>query len=435
MESPEPGADGRPIPAVTTQTKRLALLRGPDRWWKNPYVWAYSFPGRLDVPRLERALRLVARRHSGLRLHFLPDAPADTVGCLPPGEASWPLREMTAGSDPASAQAEAYAWLQREFSPYERPLLRAAVLHRPEDDLFGVSVEQSILDHAGAMALFDDLTEVYDGLAGRPASAFDELVTDATRFAHDERAWFATDAAAEALAWWDERNEGLGAYPGLDLPELGRFDPFAPIVSHDVPLSAEETAQLRRYARRLRISTTMLAFAATAVTLRAHGHSGDVRFLFATSRRVWPGTERLVGYFSNRMMLRLPVTAGDTVPSLAPTVRTRVLDALDHSLFSHEEYVRARHPEAYDRYPAGYGYVNTAVYDPAPRLDGLPLTRESPPPFRQDYHQPGLALALFLYGDGPAVVNATCARGMYTREFVEEITRDFARTCVGKGPE
>ncbi|MFW6723017.1 hypothetical protein ACHZ98_23200 [Streptomyces sp. MAR4 CNY-716] len=47
--------------------------------------------------------------------------------------------------------------------------------------MFGVSVEQSILDHAGAVALFDDITKVYDGLAGRPASAFDEQAAGRSR--------------------------------------------------------------------------------------------------------------------------------------------------------------------------------------------------------------------------------------------------------------
>jgi len=426
---PEP--HGRLFPAATTQTKRLALLRGPHRWWKNPYVWAYSYPGQLDVPRLEQTLRLVARRHSGLRIHFRPEDSIDTVRCLPADEATWPLREMTAGADPAAADAEAYAWLQQRFSPYEEPLLRAVVLHRQETDLFGVSIEQSILDHAGAMALFDDIAEVYDGLVDRPASAFDELVTDATRFALDERAWFAGDAAKETLAWWDKHNEGLGAYPGLDLPDLGRVEPWGPIINHDLPLSDDDTVLLKQHARRLRLTTTMLASAAAAVTLRAHGHSGDVRFLFATSRRVWPSTEKVIGYFSNRMMVRFPVTEEDTVASLAPSVRTGVLTAVTNSMFSHEEYVRARYPEAYDREPTGYGYLNTAVYESTPHLGGLKLIRESLPMFGRDFHQPGLAMSLFLYGDGRAVANASCAEGMYTREFIETFTRDFARACVG----
>lgn len=429
-----PKVGGELIPATTTQTKRLALLRGPDRWWKNPHVRAYSYPGRLDVPRLEQALRLVARRHSGLRVHFHPDDPIDSARCLPPDEATWPFREMTAGSDPAAADAEAYTWLARQFSPYERPLYRALVLHRPETDMFGLSIEQSILDHAGAMALFDDITQVYDGLADRSASAFDELVSDATRFARAERAWFAGEDAAKALAWWDEYNEGLGPYPGLDLPELGTVDTWGPIVNYDLRLSVADTTQLKQHARRQRLTPTMLASAATAVTLRAHGHPGDVRFLFATSRRVLPGTEKVIGYFSNRMMLRIPVTPRDTVSSLAPKMRAGVLDAVAHSMYSHEEYVRTRYPDAYDRQPTCYGYLNTAAYAPPPRLDGLPLARESVPMHGRDFHQPGLALALLLYDEGLAVVNATCAAGMYTREFVERITQDLARVCVGATP-
>jgi hypothetical protein len=429
---PEPGADGQPIPATTTQLKRIALLHGPDRWWKHPTAWAFSHPGRLDVPRLEEALRLVARRHSALRTYLLPDKSAGMVGCLPPGEAVWPLREMTAGSDPEGATAEAFAWLQRHFAPFERPLLRAVVLHRPDDDLFGMTLEHSILDHGASMNLFDDITKVYDGLADRPSSAFDELVSDAARFAREERAWFAGEAGEKALAWWDEHNEGLGAYPGLELPELGKFEAYSPVVNYDLELSAADTARLGAYAAKLRLTPTMLASAANAVTLRAHGNSGDVRFLFATSRRMWPSTVKLVGYCSNRMMVRVPVTPEDTVATLAPKVRSEVLQAVGHSMFSHEEYVRARFPEAYDQHPTSYGYLNAVVYSQwAPRLGGRALARESMPLPYQEYHQPGLAMGLRLRKDGRTLVNATCAEGMYERDFVERFTQDFARACIG----
>lgn len=427
----EPGLDGRLIPASTTQIKRLAVLRGPDRWWKDPLVWAFSYPGRLDVPRLEQALRLVARRHSGLRTYFVPDAPVDVVGCLPPQDAVWPLREMTAGSDPDGASAEAHAWLREFFSPYERPLVRAVVVHRPADDFFGVSIEHSILDHAAALALFEDITHVYNGLVDRPASAFDVLVSDAVKFAASERAWFAGAEAKRTLEWWDERNGGLGAYPGLDLPELGKFEPYGPMINYNLVLSDEDSARLTRYATRLRLTTTMLASAAAAVTLRAHGHSADVRFHFGTSRRIWPGTEKLVGYCSNRMMVRLPVTAQDTVASLAPKVRSEVLTAVGHSMFSHEEYVRARYPDAYTRLPSTYGYLNALVYSPAPELDGRPLARESVPLPKRMYHQPGLALGLFRFTNGRTVVNASCAEGMYEEEFVHRFTHDLARACAG----
>lgn len=427
----EPGADGQLIPTTTTQVKRLAVVRGPDRWWKDPLVWAFSYPGRLDVSRMEQALRLVARRHSSLRTYFLADAPIDVAGCLAPDDAIWPLREMTAGSDPEGASAEAYAWLREHFTPYERPLVRAVVLHRPDDDFFGVSIEHSILDHGAVLALFEDITEVYNGLVDRPASAFDVLVSDVTQFARDERAWFASEEAQRSLAWWDEYNEGLGAYPGLDLPELGKFEPYAPMINYNVVLSDDDTARLTKYAAGLRLTTTMLASAAAAVTFRAHGHSSDVRFHFGTSRRIWPGTEKLVGYCSNRMMLRLPVDSQDTVSSLAPKVRGEVLTAVKNSMFSHEEYVRARFPDAYVRQPTTYGYLNALVYSPAPEFDGRPLVRESLPVPKRIYHQPGLALGLYKYGNSRTVVNATCAEGMYDEGFVQRFTQDFARACVG----
>jgi hypothetical protein len=47
------------------------------------------------------------------------------------------------------------------------------------------------------------------------------------------------------------------------------------------------------------------------------------------------------------------------------------------------------------------------------------------------YHQPGLALGLLLYRDGGAVVNASCAVGMYDRGFVERFGT-FGRKCVSR---
>ncbi|MCW3815795.1 condensation domain-containing protein [Micromonospora sp. DR5-3] len=419
------------IPATTTQTKRLAVLRGPDRWWKHPMVYAFAYPGRLDVPRLAQALRLVARRHSSLRTYFLADGPIDTVGCLLPDEAVWPLREMTAGADPDSAAAEAYAWLQQPFSPDERPLIRAVVLHRAEADMFGLSIEHSIIDPTGVRVLFGDLAMVYEGLIEQPPSVFDELVSDATGFARAERAWIASAAGERALSWWDEQNAGLGAYPGLDLHELGQCDSLAPYISHQVDLSVDDVDRLRKNAAALRLTPSMLASAATAVTLRSHGHSADVRFHFATSRRLWPQTQELVAYCSNRMMLRVQVDAHDTVSSLAPKVRAGMLDAVEHSMFSHEEYVRARFPDAYVRKPTTYGYLNVNTEGPGIQLDGVPLTRESLPVVAGDYHQPGLAMLLFLYKDGTGVLDCSCAQGMYEIAFVDQFAKDLARCCVG----
>lgn len=418
------------IPATTTQMKRLAVLRGPDRWWKHPMAYAFAYPGRLDVPRLEQALRLVARRHSSLRTYFLADESIDTVGCLLPDMAAWPLREMSTEADP-DATAAAYAWLQRPFSPDDRPLIRAVVLHRADTDMLGLSIEHSIIDPTGVRALFRDLATVYEGLLDQPPSAFDELVSDAVGFAKAERAWFASEEGKLALAWWDKQNAGLGAYPGLDLPKLGQCDPVAPYISHEVALSVEDVDRVKKTAAALRLTPGMLASAATAVTLRSHGHPADVRFHFATSRRLWPETQDLVAYCSNRTMLRLPVDTKDSVSSLAPKVRAGVMDAVKHSMFSHEEYVRARFSDAYVRKPTTYGYLNVNTQGPGLQLDGVPLTRESLPIVPGDYHQPGLAILLYTYQDGTGFLDCSCAQGMYESAFVKQFAEDLARCCVG----
>jgi hypothetical protein len=124
------------------------------------------------------------------------------------------------------------------------------------------------------------------------------------------------------------------------------------------------------------------------------------------------------------------VDAKDTITSLAPTVRAGMLEAVEHSMFSHEEYVRARFPDAYVRKPTTYGYLNVNTQGPGVELDGVTLTRQSLPIVAGDYHQPGLAMLLFLYKDGTGLLDCSCAQGMYESAFVEQFAEDLARFSV-----
>ncbi|WP_405392032.1 condensation domain-containing protein [Streptomyces sp. NBC_01102] len=422
------------IPTSTTQTKRLALLHGPDRWWKPPLVHAMSYPGRFDVPRLQTALRLLARRHSGLRTHFLPDGSIDEAGCLPAQEASWPFTFVEADPDETKAEAqeaEAYSWLQADFDPYERPLVRALLLRRAQDDVLGLSVEHSLFDGHSARILIDDLSTVYEGLESRPESAFDVLASDAVAFARDERRWLDGDEGGAALAWWDEHNAGLGPYPRLQIPETGPFDPDETTIYYSVPLAEDEVASLQARRLGLRLSPFMLAAAAVTVTLREYAPTDDVAFLFSNSRRSWPSTKELVAYCANRSLLRLDAARTDSVASVARKVRTASMKAIHHSMYSHEEYMRTRFPDSWERQPhTPYLLLNVMEQRTVPTIAGLPSPRVSLPTRPGVYNPPGIGLNLAIHRDGTGVLLSFHPQGMYDRSFIEELTRTVARRCV-----
>lgn len=421
---------GHQVPTSTTQAKRLALLHGPDRWWKPPVTHAFSYPGRFDVARLELTLRLLARRHSVLRTYLLPDRSVDVVGCLPPEEAVWPL--LVTDARTPDEVAAAFTWLQRDFDPFERPLIRALLLRQADEDVVGIAVEHTLFDGFSARVLLADLAAVYDGLADRPAAEFDVLASDAARFARDERDWLDGAAGQAALTYWDRHNVGLGAYPRLDLPVAAPQDMAAPIHDCVVPLSADEVAAFRRRMTDLRLSAPMLAAAAIAVSLREHAPSDDVPFLFSYSRRAWPSTRELVAYVANRMQMRVRVDRADTVAAVAPRVRAGVLEAVGHGMLSHEQYVRTRFPEHFDRKPTiPHLLLNSATQQGnTPSIGGTPCTTVSLPSRNDIYCPPGLGVNLGMKADGTGSLLSFHPKGMYDLGLVETLTNAIARRCV-----
>ncbi len=424
---------GHHVPTSTTQAKRLALLHGPDRWWKAPVTHAIAYPGRFEVARLELTLRLLARRHSALRTYLLPDSSIDVVGCLPAEEAVWPLRVVDAATP--DAQAAAITWLQQDFDPFERPLIRALLLRRPDDDVLGLAVEHSLFDGFSARVLLADLATVYDGLADRPAAEFDVLASDAVQFARDERDWLDGAEGRAALAYWDLHNAGLDAYPRLELPIAAPHDHGAPIHDCVVPLSEDDVVRFRQRMTELRLSAPMLAAAAIAVSLREHAPSDDVPFLFSYSRRAWRSTRELVAYVANRAQLRVRVGRQDSVATVAPRVRAGVLEAVRHGMFSHEQYVRTRFPEHYDKKPTIPDLVlNFATqHGSAPSIGGLPCTKVALPSRNDIYCPPGLGVNVAMKADGTGSLLTCHPKGMYDLDLVEALTRAIARRCVAGG--
>ncbi len=412
----------------TTQAKRLALLLGPDHWWKQPLVYGLTRFDRLDVDRLRQTLLLVSRRHAGLRTVFLREGGTDRAGLL--REPVWPLRVVDvstsppSGSDWSEEESEALGWLGRDFDPYERPLVRALLLHRSDHDLLGLGVEHSLCDGASARFLLQDVAEVYSGLEHAPAGVFDILVSDATEFAREERKWLAGAHGQIALDWWDDVSHGLGAYPELTIPTLEEPHGTEP-QTFVRELSTPEIGALRAAQRELRLSSFMLAATAAAVALRHVVPEDDVKFLFANSRRTWPSTHALIAYCANRSMIRIQVGATESLSGIASKVRSSTVAALRHGMFSHEEYVHARFPEAYDRKPSSpYFHLNVHEQQPLTRL-AHGWTRVALPSRPGNTAVPGVSVNVLVRPDGTGAMGVSHPTGMYPDDLAAALAHEI----------
>jgi hypothetical protein len=422
------------VPTSFAQAKRLALWHGPDNCWKAPLAYALAYAGRFDQPRLESTLRLLARRHNALRTYFLPEASIDAAACLPPEEAVWPLKVVVAddADDTGGTRVdEAYDWLQRDFAPFERPLVRALLLRRPDHDVLGLAIDHILLDGFSAEVLFDDLAHVYEGLGRGGPGAFDVPVSDAVGFARAERAWLASGEGEAALAYWDGRYRGLEAYPRLDLPEHGPYQPAAPQTYHTVRFDAVDVRRLRRRRSELRVSTFMLVATAVTGVVGEHTTDRDSAFLFADSRRSWPLTRGLVAYAANRSVLRVPVHGDEPAGSLARRIRAATVDAVRHHMLCHEQYLRLRFPDAYQRRPTvPYLMLNMVEPKPLPTIDGLSWDPVPLPSRPGGYTVPGVGVNMVLHSDGTATLRTFHPDGMYEPRLMQHVTQAIMRYCL-----
>lgn len=418
----------------SSQVRRLAMLDGPDSWWKPPMVQAIVYRDRFDVARLRETLRLLARRHRSLRTYFLRGNCVDEAACLGEKEAQWPLRFVLASSSEESIEDEtrAFAWLQRDFDPFEPPLLRALLLRRSQDDFLGLSIDHTIFDGYSLRILLADLAFVYDSLGAGPTALVDELATDSAQFAHDERRWLQSDSARAAYRYWDRQHSGLGAFPLLPLQyDEASAGTDSPSVFYSVRWTTEEVDLIARRLSELRITEFMLVAAAVAITIRDHASTDQVALLFSNSRRSWRSARDVVGYLSNRSLLRIDVSSSENVASIAPYIRTSTLEAVRHGMMSHDHFMRVRFPDVYATKPTiPHLLLNVLRQSPVPSIARSPCVRVSAPPRADALDPPGLRLILGFHADGTATFMSEFPRGLYRKNLIEELTRTVAQRCL-----
>jgi hypothetical protein len=427
-------ADVELIPTTSNQARRLAWLRGPDRWWKLPVAHAIACPERFDIPRLEETFLLLARRHRSLRTFFRPDDPIDAAACLRAEDAGWPLEVVlpSPGEDTEETLGRAFERLLEPFDPYRPPLCRALLLRRPgEDDLLGLSVDHVVYDGYSAAVLLADLAAVYDALgAGTPLR--DGLPGDSAWFAAEERRWLVSDEGRAAYRYWVARYSGIDGLPRLALPYEEVSGPTRSAL-HGIRLSQEDVGVMRRRMADLRVSEFMLVAAATSHTLRDHAPADRVEIMFSNSRRRWRSSRNIVGYLANRSLLSLDIGRDQSVASTALEVRTAIGQSVRHSMLSHDHFTRVHFPDSYARKPTvPHLFLNVARQRPVPSIGGAPCVAVPVPAPLDDADPPGLRIVLTFRLDGTALLLCEYLDGTYPPDLVEGLTQTIARRCVAE---
>ena len=352
----EPGAaqeEERPL-LPTEEVGPAPLSFAQERFWlldrlavgRPDYNIALTLElrGELRVQALARALAALVRRHDALRAVFTlaADGPVQRPGLawvppLPRIELSGLPPEVAAREARQRAREEA----ERSFDLAEGRLLRALLLRvEVEKHLFLVTTHHIAFDGSHEL-FFRELAALYaepESLPAPPALWFGD-------FARWERQRLSGPLRERQLAYWRERLGGDTSV--LDLP----FDRPRPAVragrgaSSPLVFGEDLRLALLHLARRQGMTLYMVLLAGFQALLHRYTEQIQIRVGSPVALRPHPDLERMVGCFTNTLVLSCELAPELAGGDLLARVRSAALEAFAHRDLPFEVLVRELQPE------------------------------------------------------------------------------------------
>jgi amino acid adenylation domain-containing protein len=332
--------EGRTRPGLSPTQKRLWFLQQ-----LNPLASAYNIPlrvridGPLDVAGLQRALGLLAARHSVLRARFVM-AGDEPVHAL---ESSGPLLWVGDCSGEPDPEREVDRLIDleahRPFSLDVEPPV-AFRLYRLAGDrhVLFVNLHHIVADGWSVGVLFRDLAQFY----GAPLSLA-EITPDHRYFDHVDAQRRALDSGelAPQVAFWRARLADAPRELNLALARPRPPQQAFEGAQVDLCLGGDLRERVELAARRGNQSPFALLLAAYHQLLAVHADQDDLLIGANIAGRSNPASETVCGLFADTVVLRMDPGPEASIADLLASARRALLDAMAHQGAPFDKVVEA----------------------------------------------------------------------------------------------
>ncbi|MCY1065249.1 non-ribosomal peptide synthase/polyketide synthase [Nannocystis sp. RBIL2] len=330
-----PRADGEaPFEGLSGTERRIWFLEklSPQaRSYQIPHV--FEVASALCAPALRESVRVLALRHPILRTTY-PEVDGtprrevsddvripirvEDVSSLPEAERDAALRAMLA--------AEVEARFDLERGPLTRVL---AVTTAADRHVVVVHQHHIITDEWSWGLLLAELSSLYEASCRGETAALPPLAYQYSDYARAERSALAGDGLAASRAYW---RAALSDVPRLDLSIVA---PASAAVSGpegqaSLRLSPEASRQLQALAHESAATPFMAWYAALAAVLSRYSGQRDFGLGAVVANRQIAGTEGMLGFFTNTVVLRTDLSGDPTFAELLARARRTALDAYEH---------------------------------------------------------------------------------------------------------
>jgi aspartate racemase len=301
--------------------------------------------GELDVDALQRALAGVIERHQALRTTFevREEEPVQVLNDEVPVEIE--LIEAPAIDDGELGEL-LRKLVRRPFDLRVPPLLRATLIRiAPQDHVLLTAANHIVWDGWSKGIFFTELAELYEAFTTDREPDLAELPIQYADFAAWQREWLQGELMAGQLAHWREQLEG--APPLLELPT---DHPRPAVHTHrgdrlELWVPAQTLSALKELSQGNGVTLFMTLVSAWVTFLHRFTAERDIVVGTPIAGRNRVEVEKLIGYFTNTLALRVSCADDPTFAELLQRVREVALGAYANQDISFEQVVREVAPQ------------------------------------------------------------------------------------------
>jgi amino acid adenylation domain-containing protein len=304
--------------------------------------------GTLDVAALQRALTTIVQRHEALRTTFtatdgVPMQVVHEVDEMPVSVVDLSRLDVTERDE--ALDAEIRTQVRWTFDLAVPLLIRATLIKLADDEHVLVTVAHHIVwDGWSKGVFFNELTSCYEAYLRGAEPELDDVEIGYTDFAEWQRSWLDGGEQERQLVYW--RQQLKGAPTLLALPT---DHPRPPVQTfrgdrQSLWLTPELTGRINALARDRGSTLFMVLLSALDILLYRYSGQGDVCVGTPIAGRNRIELEKLIGYFTNTVVVRARCDDDPTFLGLLGRVRDAALGAYEHQDISFKQVVQELAP-------------------------------------------------------------------------------------------
>jgi amino acid adenylation domain-containing protein len=328
---------------LSLQQQRFYVLSGLDpSVLDNQVMQVARLSGALDVGALEASLAAICQRQEVLRATFRERAgeTVQTMGAVRPRLERLDLRRSVRSERPATIERHARELLHQPFDLEKGPLLRAQLLRLGKDDhALLIKLHHLVTDGWSQRLFWEELEALYSARVAGAAARLPGMTVQYRHFAEWQREWLRTRAAGEQLSYWRTQLRGLTELPlRTDRPRPEKRTGRG--ARHPVRLSRALSRAVKSLSRAHRVTPFMTLLAAFQCLLHRYTGHEDIAVGSLIASRNHIQIERIIGLFTNTIVLRTDLSGDPTFGEVLQRVRQVTLQAYRHQDLPFEEILR-----------------------------------------------------------------------------------------------